>query len=157
MICQWPIVTKCKLVSTILAHQVLLSNKYKMEVQMEAKHPTLMEVPSPMEVRMEASLPLMEVSLPIMEVSQPIMERGLEEDRALGHRRCQPQGNTVLWLVNSPNTLFSLVNRRGRGVLQQQEPGMRVPVCGFSGEPIRWRESYSDGLCVTVLECLLKC
>ena len=27
--------------------------------------------------------------------------------------------------------------RRGRGVLQQQEPGMRVPVCGFSGEPIR--------------------
>ena len=27
--------------------------------------------------------------------------------------------------------------RRGRGVLQQQEPGMRVPVCGASGEPIR--------------------
>ena len=27
--------------------------------------------------------------------------------------------------------------RRGRGVLQQQEPGMRVPVCGFCGEPIR--------------------
>ena len=29
--------------------------------------------------------------------------------------------------------------RRGRGVLQQQEPGMRVPVCGYSGEQIRWR------------------
>ena len=28
--------------------------------------------------------------------------------------------------------------RRGRGVLQQQEPGMRVPVCGATGEPIRW-------------------
>ena len=31
--------------------------------------------------------------------------------------------------------------RRGRGVLQQQEPGMRVPVCGATGEPIRcWSE-----------------
>ena len=106
---------------------------------MEDKYPTLMEAPSPMEVTMEVNKPIMEVSLPILEVIQSMMERRLEV-RALEHRRCQPQGNTTLSLVNSSNPLFSLVIRRGRGVLQQQEPGMRVPVCGFSGEPIRWPE-----------------
>ena len=29
--------------------------------------------------------------------------------------------------------------KRGKGVLQQQQPGMRTPVCGACSSQIRWR------------------
>ena len=58
--------------------------------------------------------------------------------QAPGHTNGAPAPTQAPGPVSGQNGSNVSAPKRGRGVLQQQQPGMRVPMCGGCDQQIRW-------------------